>query len=113
MQHSVVFSNVLKNADDTAFYKGFSDRNSSIAPAISYTQQSWAEADHMILNADKTITMNVRFNHRTVFDENVVLSDDTQLKPSNNFWASSSMRDYLLVNMLTILFLAAIHVYIY
>ena len=62
----------------------------------------------MILNADKTITMNVRFNHRTVFDENVVLSDDTQLKPSNNFWASSSMRDYLLVNMLTILFLAAI-----
>ena len=75
--------NVVKYADDTTFYKAFSDRHSSVAPAISHTQ-SWAEANHMILNADKTVIMNVSFNYKTVFDENVVLSDDTQLKPSDN-----------------------------
>ena len=58
--------NVVKYADDTTFYRTVKDPTTdSVAPAILQTQL-WFENNKMILNAEKSVIINVSLNHCAV-----------------------------------------------
>ena len=73
---------VVKYADDTTFYKPFNKNSTdSIAPAILRTQQ-WADDDYMLLNADKTVIMNVLLNYHHEYNDPVNLGNEVSILPS-------------------------------
>ena len=58
--------NTVKYADDTTFYKSFGKHTGTTAPAILNTIE-WAQQNRMLLNADKTVILNLMFSNRQNF----------------------------------------------
>ena len=54
------------------------------------------------LNADRPVLMNVSFNYKTVFEENVMILNSNPLTIWS-FWASQLIGDHLWVNMLSVI----------
>ena len=74
---------VVKYADDTTFYKPFGKNSTdSIAPAILRTQQ-WADDNNMLLNADKTVIMNILLNYHNEYNDPVILGNEVSISPSH------------------------------
>ena len=74
---------VVKYADDTTFYKPFGKNSTdSIAPAILRTQQ-WADENNMLLNADKTVIMNILLNYHNEYNDPVILGNEVSISPSH------------------------------
>ena len=63
--------NVVQYADDTTFYKSFGKQGGNVASAVEKTM-TWAEKNHMTLNAEKTVFMNVLINHRHKYEEPIL-----------------------------------------
>lgn len=73
--------NVVKYADDTTFYIPCGNSGGSVAPAILRTQQ-WASDNNMLLNAEKTVIVNILLNYRQTYDAPVVLDNNVRIEPS-------------------------------
>ena len=72
---------VVKYADDTTFFKSFDNTNGSIAPAILATQQ-WSEDNHMTLNTDKMVVLNVSLGQRSI--NHPINVNGTTIEPTSN-----------------------------
>ena len=73
--------NVIQYADDTTFYKSFGKQGSNVDSAVEKTM-TWAEKNHMTLNAEKTVFMNVLINHRHKYEEPIILNGNIEISPS-------------------------------
>ena len=71
----------VKYADDSTFYLRVSDPDSqSIVPAIQQTAL-WSATNHMLLNADKTVIMNIYLNYLQEH-RNPVFYENSSINPS-------------------------------
>ena len=73
--------NTVKYADDTTFYKSFGKQTGTTAPAILNTIE-WAQQNRMVLNADKTVILNLMFSSRHSCDDPIFVDDDLSIEPS-------------------------------
>lgn len=75
--------NTIKYADDTSFYKDIKYPSiESTAPAIIKTQQ-WSENNNMLLNANKTVVVNLTLNLRAKYEEPLRVSSELSIVPSD------------------------------
>ena len=63
------------------FYKPFGEHTGTTAPAILNTIE-WAQQNRMLLNADKTVILNLMFSNRHSFDDPVFSDDYLSIEPS-------------------------------
>jgi hypothetical protein len=62
-------SNIVQYADDTSFYKTIRYPDTeSIAPEILRTQH-WSDTNKMVLNAEKTVIINISINYRHTYEQ--------------------------------------------
>ena len=72
--------NTAKYADDTMFYKPFGKHTGTTAPAIFNTTE-WAQQNRMLLNADKTVILNLIISNRHSFEDPVFVDDNLSIEP--------------------------------
>ena len=65
------------------FTKHLAIKGKSVAEAVTHTMK-WAVDNMMLLNANKTVIMNVYFNGRTNYDETIFVDDSVSVQPSTD-----------------------------
>lgn len=68
---------------DTSFYKAFDNMVDQLVQAISHTQL-WADDNFMLLNPEKTVTINFLLNYKHIglYDRVIALDNDVSIFPS-------------------------------